>query len=32
LTASDDHGFAIYEAEVINWALCPDCSTTTLSS
>jgi Fur family ferric uptake transcriptional regulator len=32
LTASDDHGFAIDEAEVIYWGLCPDCSTTTLSS
>ena len=28
LTASDDHGFAIDEAEVIYWGLCPDCSTT----
>jgi Fe2+ or Zn2+ uptake regulation protein len=28
LTASDDHGFAIGEAEVIYWGLCPDCSTT----
>ncbi|WP_306189172.1 MULTISPECIES: Fur family transcriptional regulator [unclassified Streptomyces] len=27
LTASDDHGFAIHEAEVIYWGLCPDCST-----
>ena len=27
LTASDDHGFAIDEAEVIYWGLCPDCST-----
>jgi Fe2+ or Zn2+ uptake regulation protein len=26
LTASDDHGFAIDEAEVIYWGLCPDCS------
>jgi Fur family transcriptional regulator, stress-responsive regulator len=32
LTASDDHGFAIDEAEVIYWGLCPGCSTTTLSS
>jgi Fur family ferric uptake transcriptional regulator len=31
LTASDDHGFAIDEAEVIYWGLCPDCSTTTSS-
>jgi Fur family transcriptional regulator, stress-responsive regulator len=27
LTASDDHGFAIDEAEVIYWGLCPRCST-----
>ncbi|GAA0363454.1 MULTISPECIES: Fur family transcriptional regulator [Micromonospora] len=27
LTASDDHRFAIDEAEVIYWGLCPDCST-----
>lgn len=27
LTASDDHGFAIDEAEVIYWGRCPDCST-----
>jgi Fur family transcriptional regulator, stress-responsive regulator len=27
LTASDDHGFAINEAEVVYWGLCPDCST-----
>ncbi len=27
LTADDDHGFAIDEAEVIYWGLCPDCST-----
>jgi Fur family transcriptional regulator, stress-responsive regulator len=25
LTASHDHGFAIDEAEVIYWGLCPDC-------
>ncbi len=31
LTASDDHGFAIDEAEVIYWGLCPGCSTTTSS-
>jgi Fur family transcriptional regulator, stress-responsive regulator len=31
LTASDDHGFAIDEAEVVFWGLCPDCSTTTSS-
>ncbi|HEU5429322.1 MAG TPA: Fur family transcriptional regulator [Actinocrinis sp.] len=28
LTASDEHGFAIDEAEVIYWGLCPACSTT----
>ncbi|MFI9766663.1 Fur family transcriptional regulator [Streptomyces sp. NPDC052415] len=27
LSASDDHGFAIDEAEVIYWGVCPDCST-----
>ncbi len=27
LTASDDLGFAIDEAEVIYWGLCPDCVT-----
>ncbi|HEX9357952.1 MAG TPA: Fur family transcriptional regulator [Streptosporangiaceae bacterium] len=26
LTASDDHGFSIDEAQVIYWGLCPDCS------
>ncbi|MQA10250.1 MAG: transcriptional repressor [Pseudonocardiaceae bacterium] len=26
LTASEDHGFAIDEAEVIFWGLCPNCS------
>lgn len=25
LTASDDHGYRIDEAEVIYWGLCPDC-------
>lgn len=28
LTASDDRGFSIDEAEVIYWGLCPDCSET----
>ncbi|MET9734400.1 Fur family transcriptional regulator [Streptomyces sp. NPDC006458] len=28
LTASEDHGFLIDEAEVIYWGLCPDCSPT----
>lgn len=27
LTASDDHGFSIDEAEVTFWGVCPDCST-----
>src|ERR1700758_2015026 len=27
LTASDDHGFSIGEADVVYWGLCPDCST-----
>jgi Fur family transcriptional regulator, stress-responsive regulator len=27
LTASDDHGYSIGEAEVIYWGLCPACST-----
>jgi Fur family transcriptional regulator, stress-responsive regulator len=27
LTASDDHGFTIGEAEVVYWGLCPACST-----
>jgi Fur family transcriptional regulator, stress-responsive regulator len=27
LTASDDHGFSIGEAEVVYWGVCPDCST-----
>jgi Fur family ferric uptake transcriptional regulator len=29
LTASDDHGFTIDEAEVIFWGLCPDCTALT---
>ena len=32
LTAADDHGFSIDEAEVIYWGLCPDCSTATSSA
>lgn len=28
LTASDDRGFVVDEAEVIFWGLCPDCSST----
>ncbi|MGH8961583.1 MAG: Fur family transcriptional regulator [Jatrophihabitantaceae bacterium] len=31
LTASDDQGFAIDEAEVVYWGLCPDCSTASSS-
>ena len=27
LTASDDHGYALDEAEVTYWGLCPTCST-----
>ena len=27
LTASDDNGYSIDEAEVVYWGLCPDCST-----
>jgi Fur family ferric uptake transcriptional regulator len=26
LTASDNHGYSVDEAEVIYWGLCPDCS------
>ena len=29
LTASDDHGFVIDEAEVVYWGLCPECNTVT---
>jgi Fur family transcriptional regulator, stress-responsive regulator len=31
LTASDDHGFVIDEAEVTYWGLCADCSTASSS-
>ena len=31
LTASDDHGFSIGEAEVVYWGLCPSCSTASSS-
>lgn len=27
LTASDDHGFSIDEAEVVYWGTCPSCAT-----
>ena len=32
LTASDDHGYSIDEAEVIYWGLCANCSATASSS
>ena len=32
LTASDDHGFMVDEAEVVFWGLCPDCAATALPS
>jgi Fe2+ or Zn2+ uptake regulation protein len=32
LTASDDRGFAIDEAEVVYWGQCPDCTTAPISS
>lgn len=32
LTASEDHGFSVDEAEVIYWGLCPACSTVSSSS
>jgi Fe2+ or Zn2+ uptake regulation protein len=31
LTASDDHGFSIGEAEVVYWGMCPTCSTASSS-
>jgi Fe2+ or Zn2+ uptake regulation protein len=31
LTASDDHGFVIDEAEVVYWGFCPDCSTSRIA-
>jgi Fur family transcriptional regulator, stress-responsive regulator len=31
LTASDDHGFVIDQAEVVYWGTCPDCSSTRIS-
>lgn len=27
LTASNDHGYAVDEADVLYWGVCPDCST-----
>lgn len=32
LTAADDHGFTVDEAQVIYWGLCPACSTTSTTS
>ena len=32
LTASDDHGFVVDEAEVVYWGTCPDCATEALPS
>ena len=29
LTASDDHGYSIDEAEVVYWGICPSCSSRT---
>jgi len=29
LTASEDHGYSIDEAEVVYWGICPDCSSRT---
>jgi len=31
LTASDDHGFVVDEAEVVYWGTCPDCATERLA-
>ncbi|MEV6608518.1 Fur family transcriptional regulator [Kutzneria sp. NPDC051319] len=31
LTASDDHGYVIDEAEVVFWGTCPDCTAATQS-
>ncbi len=31
LTAAEDHGYSIDEAEVTYWGLCPDCSTAQIS-
>jgi len=31
LTASDDHGFVVDEAEVVYWGTCPDCTATRTS-
>ena len=29
LTANEDHGYAIDEAEVVYWGVCPECSIAT---
>ncbi|WP_306204687.1 Fur family transcriptional regulator [Actinoplanes sp. RD1] len=31
LTASDDHGFVVDEAEVVYWGTCPDCAATRIA-
>jgi Fur family ferric uptake transcriptional regulator len=31
LTASNDHGFVIDEAEVIYWGICPDCTSSRIT-
>ncbi|WP_193614044.1 Fur family transcriptional regulator [Nocardioides lijunqiniae] len=31
LTASDDHGFVVDEAEVVYWGTCPDCAAAALA-
>ena len=31
LTASDDHGFVVDEAEVVYWGTCPDCAADRIS-
>ena len=32
LTPADDHGYAIDEAEVVYWGICPSCSATSLAT
>jgi Fur family ferric uptake transcriptional regulator len=32
LTASDDRGFVVDEAEVVYWGICPECATARMSS
>ncbi len=32
LTASDDHGFVVDEAEVVYWGTCPECAATRATS